>query len=67
MTLHFDQVMIIGLCMIPGGLIIGFLLMWLLATLGWELGAVAGFVPGLVIAAGGIAVFLVGLGQLLHP
>lgn len=66
MTLHFNQIMIIGLCAIPGGLIIGFLLMWLLATLGWELGAVTGFIPGLIITVVGIAVFLVGLGQMLH-
>lgn len=63
MTLHFDLLMIVGLCMLPGGVIIGFLLMWLLAALGWELGAVAGFIPGVIIFLAGIAVFLVGLGQ----
>ncbi len=66
MTLRFDELMIIGLAMIPGGLIIGVLLMCLLAALGWEIGAFAGFVPGIVIAVAGIAVFLVGLGQELH-
>jgi hypothetical protein len=66
MTLHFDQIMIIGLCMIPGGIIFGFLLLYLLGSLDWELGALIGFVPGLVIAVAGIAVFLVGLGMELH-
>lgn len=66
MTLHFDFLMILGLCMIPGGLILGFLLMWLLAELGRELGALAGFIPGIVITVAGIAVFLVGLGMELN-
>lgn len=66
MTLRFNEVMIIGLCMIPGGIIIGILLMCLLGALGWEIGAFAGFIPGVVIAVAGIAVFLVGLGQELR-
>jgi hypothetical protein len=66
MTLHFDQLMIIGLCMLPGGIIIGILLMCLLGALGWEIGSFAGLIPGVIIFVAGIAVFLVGLGQELH-
>ena len=66
MPLHFDLLMIIGLCMLPGGIIIGILLMCLLGALGWELGAISGFIPGLVVFIAGVAVFLVGLGQELH-
>lgn len=66
MTLHFNQLMIIGLCMLPGALILAFLLVWLLAALGQELGAFAGAVPGAVVFIAGIAVFLVGLGMELH-
>jgi hypothetical protein len=58
--------MIIGLCMLPGGILIGFLLVALLGALGWEIGALAGFVPGVIIFLAGIAVFLVGLGQELN-
>lgn len=64
MTLHFDTLMITGLCMLPGGFIIGILLMCLLGALGWEIGAFAGFIPGAVIMVVGVALFLVGIGQL---
>jgi len=65
-TLHFDLLMIIGLAMVPGGIIIGVALVCLLGALGWELGALAGMYPGIAISLAGIAVFLVGLGQELH-
>lgn len=55
--------MVIGLCMLPGGFIIGVLLVCLLGALGWELGALMGMYPGIAIFVAGIAVFLVGLGQ----
>ncbi len=65
MTLHFDQLMVIGLCMLPGAFIVGFLLMLIFAS--QELGALAiGTVGGIVIFAAGIAVFLVGLGMEIH-
>lgn len=63
MTLQFDLLMIIGLLMLPGGIIVGILLMCLLGALGWEIGAFAGAIPGAIIFFAGIAVFLVGLGQ----
>jgi hypothetical protein len=66
MTLRLDSLMITGLCMLPGGIIIGFLLVALLGALGWEIGSIAGFIPGVIIFIAGIAVFLVGLGQELH-
>lgn len=66
MTLHFNVVMITGLCMLPGGFIIGILLMCLLGALGWEIGAFAGFIPGAAIMVAGAGVFLVGLGMELH-
>jgi hypothetical protein len=66
MTLHFDLLMIIGLCCPPGGIIIAFLLVALLGALDWELGALAGAIPGIILTIGGVAVFLVGLGQEIH-
>lgn len=66
LTLHFDLLMIIGLCMLPGAFIVAYLLVGLLAWLGWEMEALLGVVPGVVIFVAGIAVFLVGLGQELH-
>ena len=63
MTLHFDTLMITGLAMIPGGLLLGFLLCALLGALNWEMESLIGFVPGIIITIVGIAVFLVGLGQ----
>lgn len=66
MTLRFDELMLIGLGMLPGGVIIGLALVCLLGALGWEIGALAGAIPGVVIMVAGIGVFLVGLGQELH-
>lgn len=66
MTLHFDQLMIIGLCMLPGGVILAVLGVWLLAALGAELGSFAGGLLGVAVFVAGIAVFLVGLGQELR-
>lgn len=66
MTLHFNETMLIGLAMLPAGIVIGFLLMALLGWLGAEIGAFAGFIPGAVIFVCGIGTFLVGLGQELH-
>jgi hypothetical protein len=64
-TLHFDQLMVIGLCMLPGAFIVGFLLA--LAFASQELGAVAiALVGGIAVFVAGIAVFLVGLGMELH-
>lgn len=64
MTLHFDLLMIIGLCMIPGGIILGFALMAAMSS--QEIGALAGMVPGVIVAIAGVGVFLVGLGMELH-
>lgn len=66
MTWHFDLLMDIGLGMLPGGIVIGFLLVCLLGALDWEIGALMGAVPGVIIMVAGVAVFLVGLGQELH-
>lgn len=63
MTLHFDFLMILGLCMLPGAFIVAFLLVALLGVLGWEMESLLGFVPGIIIFIAGIAIFLVGLGQ----
>ena len=62
MTLHFDQLMVIGLCMLPGAFVVGFLLALIFAS--QELGALAiGGVAGIVTFVAGIALFLVGLGM----
>jgi hypothetical protein len=64
-TLHFDQLMVIGLCMLPGAFIVGFLLA--LAFVSQEIGALAiGAIAGIAVFVAGIAVFLVGLGMELH-
>jgi hypothetical protein len=65
MTLHFDHLMIIGLCMLPGAFVVGFLLALIFAS--QEIGALAiGSVAGIAVFIAGIAVFLVGLGMELH-
>lgn len=65
MTLHFDLLMIIGLALLPGSFVIAFLLALIFQS--WEIGAMAiagvGWVASLVV---GVALFLVGLGQVLH-
>lgn len=66
LDLHFNTTMIVGLLMLPGGVVVGFLLMCLLGALGWEIGAFAGAIPGVIIFLVGIVVFFVGLGQELH-
>lgn len=65
LTLHFDQLMVIGLCCLPGAFIVAFLLMVIFSS--QEIGALAiGGTVGVIVFIGGIAVFLVGLGQELH-
>jgi hypothetical protein len=66
MTLHFSFLMLLGLGMIPGGILLGYLLAALLAMRGLGMGAFSGFIPGIAIAIAGIAVFLVGLGMELR-
>jgi hypothetical protein len=65
MTWHFDLLMIIGLAMLPGAFVVGFLLALIFAS--QELGAAAIGIVGIVVTfVAGIALFLVGLGQELH-
>lgn len=65
MALRFDNLMIIGLCMLPGAFIFAFLLVAIFAS--YEIGALAiGEIAGVLTLLVGIAVFLVGLGQELH-
>lgn len=65
MTLHFDLLMIIGLCMLPGAFVVGFLLALIFAS--QEIGDLAiGAAGGAVTFVAGIALFLVGLGMELH-
>ena len=65
MTLRFDLLMTVGLCMLPGALVVGILLMLIFAS--QEIGALAiGSVGAAIVFVAGIAVFLVGLGMELH-
>lgn len=66
MTINFNELMLIGLSMLPGAFVVSFLGVWLLGLCGWELGAFAGAIPGVIVFICGIALFLVGLGQELH-
>ena len=66
LTLHFDTIMIVGLCMIPGGILTGILITILLGELGWEIGSLIGLYLGIIIAIAGIMIFLVGLGMEIH-
>ena len=65
MTLHFNELMVIGLCMLPGAFIVGFLLALIFVS--QEIGALAiGSIAGIIVFVAGIAVFLVGLGMELR-
>lgn len=66
MTIHFNELMIIGLCMLPGAFVVAFLLIWLLGLLGLEMEALIGAVPGVLVFIGGIVLLLLGIGQELH-
>ena len=62
MTLHFNLLMIIGLCMVPGAFIVAILLVAIFAS--QEIGAlVIGEIGGGIVFVAGIALFLVGLGM----
>jgi len=64
LTIHFNALMIIGLCMLPGSFILAFLVGMLGAALGMEMGALA---PMAVCFFGtlipGLAMIFIGIGQ----
>lgn len=65
LSLHFNELMLIGLIMLPGAFVVGVVLMVIFSR--WELGALAiGEVGGLIVFVAGIAIFLVGFGQELR-
>lgn len=64
LTIHFNTLMLIGLAMLPGALLVVYLLGIALTALGWELtGAAFAGVTGAAIFVCGIALFLIGVGQ----
>ena len=65
LNLHFNQLMIIGLLLLPGSFVVAFLLAVVFRS--QEIGAVAIAGAGWVITlVAGVALFLVGLGMELH-
>jgi hypothetical protein len=65
MTIHLNELMIIGLCCIPGAFVLAFLALWIFQS--WEIGALAAsawvFFP---VLAAGIAMILIGTGMEIH-
>jgi hypothetical protein len=64
MTIHLNTTMIVGLCMLPGAVVVTYVLVVLLGSM--ELaGAIIAAITGAAVFVVGIAVTLVGLGQVI--
>lgn len=65
LTLHLNQAMVIGLCLLPGAVVVFYLLAIIFSSL--ELGAMAVAGVGAVVTfAAGIVLIVLGIGMEIH-
>lgn len=65
MTIHLNEVMIIGLCMLPGAFVLFFVLLFIFQS--WEIGALpmAG-IPATITFIAGLVMIVLGIGMEIH-
>jgi hypothetical protein len=65
MTIHFNLILVIGLCLIPGSFIVAILAMFLARS--QELGAIAaGAIPWTIMIVTGLIMIFIGIGMNIH-